>query len=53
MNKKTIFFPQMEIKTTTKSPFAAEFNFEHLTSSGLAATLGNTFRRLLLTQVPG
>ena len=42
----------MEIKKIDQSSRTTMFIFEHL-DSGLAATLGNTFRRILLTQVPG
>lgn len=52
MNKELLFFPPMEIKKIDQSSRATEFIFEHL-DSGLAATLGNAFRRILLTQVPG
>src|SRR4051794_4572741 len=52
MNKELLFFPPMRIKKIDRSSRATEFIFEHL-DSGLAATLGNTLRRILLTQVPG
>ncbi|KLL03411.1 MAG: DNA-directed RNA polymerase subunit alpha [Mycoplasmataceae bacterium CE_OT135] len=52
MNKELFPLPAMEIKKTIKSPLTTEFVFEHL-ETGLAATWGNAFRRLLLTRVPG
>lgn len=42
----------MEIKKAEQSSLTKEFTFEHL-DLGLTVALGNTFRRLLLTRVPG
>lgn len=42
----------MEIKKITQPSQTKEFTFKYL-SLGLAAALGNAFRRLLLTRVPG
>jgi DNA-directed RNA polymerase alpha subunit len=52
MNKKISFLPLIEVKKVDQSSQTTEFIFDHL-ALGLAATLGNTFRRLLLTQVFG
>lgn len=47
-----LFFSAMEIKKIDQSPQTTEFTFENL-DLGLASTWANTFRRFLLTQVPG
>jgi DNA-directed RNA polymerase alpha subunit len=52
MNKNISSPPSMEIKKAEQSSLTKEFTFEHL-DLGLTVALGNTFRRLLLTRVPG
>jgi DNA-directed RNA polymerase alpha subunit len=44
--------PRIEVKKITESPLVTKFVIQHLTPR-LAIVLGNTFRQLLLTQVPG
>ena len=52
MTKKIFSLPSIEIKKITKSPLVTKFIIQHLTPR-LAIALGNTFRQLLMTQVPG
>ena len=52
MTKKIFSLPSIEVKKITKSPLVTKFIIQHLTPR-LAIALGNTFRQLLITQVPG
>jgi DNA-directed RNA polymerase alpha subunit len=52
MTEKIFSLPSIEVKKITKSPLVTKFIIQHLTPR-LAIALGNTFRQLLITQVPG
>ena len=53
MNKNISFFSTMKIKKAEQSSQTTKFMFEHLNLGGAATSLGNNFRQLLLTRVPG